>query len=118
MGDLTGSGFIYCRKIALTDKLGVSGGIFAQIIEPALEHQDPVLRGGVAEGEVVGLGGRAGPILHPTTPTIGWDDGDRRLLASADRRRGGRRRGLLKVGWLLRDEGGERGLGDDLETAG
>src|ERR1019366_920568 len=114
--DLAGAGFIHCRQIALADELGVGRGILAQIVEPALQHQHPVLCGGVAEGEVVCLRGRAGPILHPTAPTGLWDDGLQWLFPSARRLYGGRR-GPLEIGGLLRYESGERRLGDDFETA-
>src|ERR1022692_4953499 len=92
---LAGAGLVHRRQIALADELRVGGGVLAQIVEPALKHQHSVLRGGVAEGEVVGLRRRAGPILHPTAPAGGWDSGRGRLSAPAGGWRGWKRRGLL-----------------------
>src|SRR5438445_10935360 len=87
---LARAGFIYRSEVAFADKLSVGGCILGQIIQPALQHEYSVLRGSVAEGEEVGLGGRAGPILHPAASAVSWSYRLRGLFASADGGSGGR----------------------------
>src|SRR5438874_1825813 len=90
VGDLAGAGFIDGSQIAFADELRIRH-ILAEIEEPALQNQHAVLRSGVTEREVVGLGRWTGPILHPTSASGGRNHGRGRLVAATA---GGRWLGL------------------------